>query len=188
MLRKAALVSLFLLLAACAGNYALVDIGRKTTEAGYSVETGIAWNGTDSLGGELWTVDGPLLQSIYFSPGIADGKPLFELPRGEDDVEMPVFRSGQQPSEIVELIVDSLARIGAQQIETRNARPAKFGGADGVRFAFSYLSEAGLEREGIAASAVVDDLLYVIIYSGAKTHYFPKYRDEVERLIDSIEL
>jgi hypothetical protein len=30
--------------------------------------------------------------------------------------------------------------------------------------------------------------LYLILYRGAKEHYFPKYREAIEKLIASIEL
>jgi hypothetical protein len=41
---------------------------------------------------------------------------------------------------------------------------------------------------GLAAGAVIEDALYLILYTGARVYYFPKYRDDVERLLGSIQM
>jgi predicted small secreted protein len=187
MWRPLALALVCVTAASCV-NYTLVGAGKRTDVGGYSVEPQIAWNKADNLGVQLWTVDGPLLQALRFSPAIKDGGALFKLPAGQPGPELPVYRKNLQLSEIVEFIVDSMSSVGAGRVETHNVRPASFGTADGVRFEFSYLSAQGLESEGIAAAAVIEERLYVIIYTGAKAHYFPKHKDEVERIIGSITI
>jgi hypothetical protein len=61
------------------------------------------------------------------------------------------------------------------------------GGEDGFRFDFSYVSEEGLNYNGIAAGAVRDDKLYLVMYIGTTLHYFEKYIEEVDYILKSIE-
>ena len=51
----------------------------------------------------------------------------------------------------------------------------------------SYTSSEGLWFDGLAVGATIDDKLHLIVYTGARQYYFPKYRDEVERMIGMIE-
>ena len=46
----------------------------------------------------------------------------------------------------------------------------------------------GLEKQGFALGAVIDEKLHMIIYSGTRLHYYPKLKDEVERLVRSIRM
>jgi hypothetical protein len=66
----------------------------------------------------------------------------------------------------------------------RPALPA----ADGFRFDLIYLQRTGLEAQGLVAGAVLKDKLYLILYTGARAHDFPRYRDHVERMIQSVTL
>lgn len=186
MWRKATGLLLCLALIGCA-QYSLVPAKRTSIGDLYSVDPQIAWNKSTSGGVELWTVDGPSLEALHFISEVEDGKPLFDIPRAKEE-ELPVFRAGMGPSEIVELVVDSLARAGANKVEPLNARPAKFGNADGIRFELSFQSAEGLEEDGIVAGAVVNKKLYLILYTGARMHYFPAYKDQVERLIASVQM
>jgi hypothetical protein len=93
------------------------------------------------------------------------------------------------PGESMELVVDVLASDpGFRQLEARNLRPRRFGPADGFAFDFAYVDRNDLEGQGLAAGGVVGGRLHVIVYSGLAAHYFPKYRDAVERMIDSVRI
>ncbi len=41
---------------------------------------------------------------------------------------------------------------------------------------------------GMVVGAVAKGKLHLIIYTGARRHYFPKYRDDVDRMMDSIQI
>ena len=101
---------------------------------------------------------------------------------------MPTYRGDFSLSETADFIIASLERYGANQIKASKIRPAKFGSSDGIRFEFIYLTEEGLESDGIATAATIADELFVVIYSGTHEYYFPKYRNQVERLLASITL
>ncbi|MBI2080419.1 MAG: hypothetical protein HYT86_01640 [candidate division NC10 bacterium] len=92
------------------------------------------------------------------------------------------------PTEIMEFAVDSLAAAGLEKVQASGLRPERFGTAQGFRFEMTYLTRQGLEGQGTVVGAVVNERLHLIIYSGARAHYYPKYRDHVERLIQSIRL
>jgi hypothetical protein len=185
------LVAACLAVAACQ-HYSLVPKEKQTIGGTYSVDPQIEWSHASELGLDVWTVDGPILQAVRFMSGVKDGQALFQLPPqpGSEEAEktMPLFRSDFSRSETVDFILASLERFGAAQPKASNIRPGDFGSAEGIRFEFTFLMENGLEADGIAAAAQIDEELYVILYTGAREYYFPKYKAEVERMIDSIEL
>ncbi len=42
--------------------------------------------------------------------------------------------------------------------------------------------------DGLVAGAAIEDKLSLILYTGARIHYYPKHRDHVEQLLASIEM
>jgi hypothetical protein len=184
MWRKAVVVLACLALIGCV-KYTLVDADRHSIAGLYSVDPQIEWNKTTELGVELWTVNGPMLEALRFVSDVEDGDIIFDV--GEEE-ELPKFRAHMTLSEIVEFVVDSMAVAGATHVEPINARPARFGDAEGIRFELSFQSSEGLEQDGIVVGAVIDEQLYLIMFTGVRVHYFPSYKDHVERLIASIEM
>lgn len=173
-----------LVVGGCA-TYSLVEPRLVTIAGAYMVDPQIPWSAAREGAWEVWTVDGPSLQSIQFLKGLEDGEPLFR-PRGDE--KRPNFRKTMTASEIMELVVDSFSAVGAQKIRAMNLRPAAFGTAQGFRFELAYLTATGLEKQAMVAGAVLSHRLYLIIYSGAREHYYPKYREHAERIIQSVRL
>lgn len=186
MLVARALVVLVLLIgiAAC-GAHSLIDDERVEIGGTYSVDPQITWNRLVRAEPETWTIDGPSLQAVRFINGIRSDKPLI---RSAEQQRFPVFRMDMTESEIMEFILDSLFLLGFNNLESRDLRPIAFGSHEGFRFEFSYLARDGLEEEGLVAGAVIERRLYLILYTGVRRHYYPKYLDHVEHIIDSIEL
>jgi hypothetical protein len=195
-----------LLLTACT-NYSLVRPERQAVGDFYTVDPKIAWSSTSGENLEMWTVDGPSLEALFFVDGLTDGDTLFRSSR--DAAKQATYRSGMTPTDIVEFVVVSLEsadraatltvvnagttmlredQMGAAMVESKDLRPTRFGRLPGFRFDLSFLSPEGLEREGIVVGTMHEDKLYLILYLGAREHYFPKYRDQVEELIASIEV
>ncbi len=191
-------------LSACGIQYSLVETERQEIGRTYSVEPQIQWSkqtvrvavnpraeetGEDTRefhAYEVWTVNGPQLESLLLFTGVQDGNPLF--PRTElEERRFPVFRGTMQASEVLEFVVDSLSRLGNNEVEARNLRPASFGKLPGFRFELSYLSRNGLAFDGMVVGTVSGGVLHMLLFTGARGYYFPKYRDTVERLFDSIE-
>ncbi|MDH3212253.1 MAG: hypothetical protein OEM05_07185 [Myxococcales bacterium] len=184
---------LALLASACA-DPVLVKPERCTVQGTYHVEPQITWTRVagrwgDSEDNEVWTVDGARLESILFTRALADGDPLFHESASKKDLEkLPVYREYMSELEIMDLVTQSLTRIGAAQVDARNLRPAVFGGSPGFRFELEYVSEDGLEYAGLVKGAVLDRQLYLIVYRGTALHYYAKYLPHVEGLLDSIAL
>lgn len=180
-----ALLAAAALLTGCA-TWTLVDGGaRQDVAGGYSVEPQVAWSRIRQGGVELWTVDGPALQALRFFEPIGDGDPLFAA-QGSD--ELPVFSSHMTASEIQEFVVHSTQRGGGARVAARELRPWRLGSLEGFRFELDFLNESGLEMTGIVAGAVAGEKLYLIAYTGARAHYFPKYATHVERLLASVRI
>ncbi len=186
--RIATIAVLLATLAACT-QYSLVEAKKQKIGGTYTVEAQIAWNKHSEGKMERWTVDGPALEAVRFFKGLSDGDALFKRPRGAaKEVKYPTYKVGMTANDVMDLTVDSIARAGAGEVEAGNLRPAQFGSVPGFRFELTFLSKNGLEMAGSAAGAAIEDKLYLILYTGARIHYYPKYRDQVEQLLDSIEM
>jgi hypothetical protein len=181
---KHILAGLVLLLSGCA-SYTLVEQERVTICKLYSVEPGIQWSELKQGDVRLWTVNSVDLESIRFISGIREGVPVIDISKEEHRTS---FRPDMTETELVEAIVDGFSLSGAQRVEAKNLRPAPFGTLEGFRFELEFLSDKGLKKQGAVIGTVVDESLYLIIYTGAAMHYFPKYHDEFEAIIRSIKV
>lgn len=171
--------------AGCA-PYTLVEPKRTAISDLYTVEPQVQWSAAERGKIVTWTVDGFSLEAVRFVKGLDDGEPLlFEQPR---QTKPPTFRANMTPSEIMEFVVDSWSLAGAQQVKASSLRPRKFGKLDGFAFDMAYLLRNGLEAQGMVAGAVAKGKLHLIMYTGTRRHYFPKYRDDVDRMMDSIRI
>lgn len=189
-------------------SYSLIGQERRAVGELYSVDPQIAWSMTKEEQIEIWTVDGPVLEAVRFINGLQDGDPLF--PTSGDKEKVPHFRAHMTPTEIAEFLVASIktsaqglqtgnvvksaahasqvraANINAASIQVTDLRPARFGTLQGFRFDLNFLSREGLKRQGMVVGALHAKKLYLIVYTGAKQYYYPKYKAVVERLIASI--
>ncbi len=186
-MRKIAVLLCFLSMGCV--SYTLIT-PEKTNVAGvYSVDPDIPWNaltgGVDGEKNVIWTVDGLLLHQLRFITGLEDGEKLFG---GKFKEKMPPYKSGMTPVEVVEMMEGAFAAMDLRSIKTRGLRPQDFANIPGFRFEFSHASKDGLEWEGFAVGAIRDKALYMIFYTGAKMHYFPKYKGNVERIIETMTL
>lgn len=176
-----------LFLAGCA-QYSLVKAGSvKGVGKGMQVAPRIDWSMSKNNNIVTWTVDGPILQKMFFFPGVEDGKPLLKLTR-DDDQKMPVFSSTMTPIEVMDLIEATLSRMKAQSIKQEKIAPAPFGKLAGFRLNFSFVSEEGLDYKGFAAGTIHADKLYLILYTGTNVVYYDKCIEEVESIVESVEI
>lgn len=172
------------LVTACT-TFTLVEPQRHQISEFYSVASPIQWNRHKTGTVEVWTSDGPMLQAVRFFDGIDDGAPMFRV-YGQEK-KQPLFRAGMSATEVQEFVADSIAADGAGNVTASNLRPFQFGGLPGFRFDLEFLSANGLELEGIAAGVTKDEKLYLILYTGARSHYFEKHKMHVEQILQSIQ-
>ena len=170
-------------------RYQLVESNDKVTVgAGFRVNPEIAWSMEQNNTVYLWTVDGPSLEQLIFFPGVKDGAPLFTPANSSTAKELPVYQTSMTLVEVADLLEATLSRQGFHQMEKRNLRPTPFGGQEGFRFDFTFVSKDGLEYRGMAAGTVKSDQLYLVMYMGTQLHYFDKYAPVAERILASIEV
>ena len=193
-MRVPAVLLVILLSASGCASYALIEPTRTRIGESYSVDPQIKWTSLREGGRtELWTVDGPALESLQFMKDVGDGQSLlgraiFVDERQVPEEKQPRFRATMTPSDIVELVVDTWSLFGASKIRTTGLRPAKFGNADGFRFELAFVWADGVEGEATAVGVVIKQRLQLIVYSGTRLYYFGKYRLIVDRLVESIHI
>lgn len=173
-------------LAGCAGGYSLVEPGRIKIDDEFSVDSRLAWSQLDYGERHLWTIDGASLEVIWFYAGLEDGDAL--IARVDQDEKAPRFHPDMHPNEVMELVVDSLGRAGAVNVEATGLRPARFGSTQGYRFELTLQTAEGLIKHGLVIGTIEDQKLQLIVYLAAGVYYYDRYRDEAERIFASIEL
>ncbi|HWQ37420.1 MAG TPA: hypothetical protein VNM24_02245 [Burkholderiales bacterium] len=184
-----------LLLASCATTYSLVEPARHTVRNVLSVEPGMKWNkmGSSGLQGnvEVWTLDGPALNTLVFFTGVNDGEPLLASRAigHKQEEKPPVFHSTMNPLEIQELMQAAMARhFQSTLAETHNLRTQAVAETKGFRFQTRLVGRDEVERHGVFAGAVSKGKLYGLWFQGAKLHYFDRYLPEYERILASAKL
>lgn len=150
----------------------------------YTVDPQIRWSRFYQKGIETWTVDGPALEALHFI-NVKKDRPLVAT---KDPKKWPRFSPSMSESEIMEFVVDSLARLGYAQLQAHDLRPTSFGRLQGFCFDLMFLFPDGLEGQGLAVGAVIEESLQLILYIGTREHYYPKHLEEVEGIARSIEL
>jgi hypothetical protein len=151
----------------------------------YTVDPQIQWSRGKAKHIEIWTVDGPLLESIRFFDARKHGDALFVA--GPDQTP-PKFDKDMKASDVQEFVVDTIASTGGSRVEATNLRPWEFGVLSGFRFELKYVNQDGLEHDAFAVGAISDEQLYLILYAGTRRYYYPKYRGFAEAIVASIQL
>lgn len=185
-----------LLLSGCAGaRYQLVAPSPTVAVARNAmlVAPSSAWNRvprlpTDIPEEENWTANGPILDTISFLGGVADGRPIVKQRRREQQ-RVPIFRSDMTPQDLVSM-VESFYRIRNEVsvFNVTSVQPAQFLGATATRLDFDYVAGDALQRKGRAVMAVIDGKLYMIALDAARSHYFGASEREFDALVSSARL
>ncbi len=161
----------------------------------YRVMSAAKWTRSGWRNMELWTVDGPQLQQLRLYADLEDGDSLYERPRQAVLVRpsvrkyRPKFHAQMLPHDVAELVSSTLVQWGAVEADATALRPARFGDRDGFRFDIRFVSQGGLVYRGLALGHInAEKRLHLILYLGTEAHYFPKFREEVEAILASVEL
>jgi hypothetical protein len=184
LMKRAFVVAVAALLISGCAAYKLVEPKTVTVADVLIVEPHIAWSSITTGPWEVWTVDGTSLQALQFLKGLAHDEPLFS--RGSD--KRPRFRKDMTPYDVMDFVVDSLADAGGQQIQAARLRPASFAGVDGFRFDWTLWTKQGLEKRGFAVGAIVNEKLYLAMYTGTTDYYYEKHAGDAERVIQSARM
>jgi hypothetical protein len=185
-----------IVISACA-PFVLVPPERQTVGGVISVQPGVKWNRLvqHNFRGrvELWTLDGPGLNTLLFFTGVPDGEPLFTRASGAAETaqqEQPaVFRASMNPLEVQELLEATMARSFRTTIaEGRNLKAVPLANGQGFRFETRLIGRDEVERDGVFVGTIRGGRLYGAWFQGAKLHYFKRYLPEFDRIVASAQL
>jgi hypothetical protein len=164
----------------------LVKPGPAVAAGRIAVDTPIAWTRINGLHGEMWTVDGALLDRVEFYSDVRDGEHVFKSRRAtKAKPDGPFFHPGMDGPALAQLVADALAGLGAVKPELTGLRPAKFGRHDAVRFELRLSNELGLIYRGSALLAEVDGKLDVVLFLAPEEHYYDAFLPSVDAMLKS---
>ena len=182
MFRELAILSLVIVTGCASMEITMKSPGRHEIGNSYSINTSRNWS---HLSGppETWTIDGPALGMLRTWAAVEDGSTLFV----QGDQTLPQFRSNFSPVEVAELVADTIENlVSGADVEVTDFQPMAFGDNDGFRFNIEYVQN-GLPNRGIAAGAIRDGKLDLLLYTAPREYYFDLYAPEVEGIIRSVK-
>ncbi len=188
-MRRAIALTGALTLAACVATPTLLEPGPYPSEGGgVTVMLERAWTEipeelsafTDA---PYLTFDGPRLNQVHVLSGVPSGESFIkERPNGEPG---PAFRAGMSPTEIVDLVTESVAMLGYQNVTAVEVAPRPLAGSAGVWLVFTGAQENGLRVKGAALASETAGALDLMLFIAPETHYYDALMPEVERIFAS---
>ncbi|MES2857636.1 MAG: hypothetical protein V4704_00470 [Pseudomonadota bacterium] len=175
------------LLAACAAGGPLVTPGTQRAGSRLTIDAGMEWTRMAGYREQLWTIDGPQLNSLHLIPQVREREFIFlgqrQTRRRPDGA---FYRRGMRPDELRDLIVDGLRASGAVNVAVTNLRPADFGGREGLRFEMAMDTEAGLKYRAMAAAFEHENGLALALFYAPTEYYFPRDEARVSVMLDTL--
>lgn len=176
-----------LLLAACAAGGPLVTPGNQRVGSRLTIDAGMEWTRMQGMREQLWTIDGPQLNSLHLIPHVREREFIFlgqrQTRRRPDGA---FYRRGMRPDELRDLIVDGLRASGAVNVAVTNLRPADFGGREGLRFEMAMDTGAGLKYRAMAAAFEHENGLALALFYAPTEYYFPRDEAKVSAMLDTL--
>ena len=186
-IRGLIVAALTLLLAACASGGPLVTPGRTTAGGNLSIEAGMEWTRMGGMREQLWTIDGPQLNSLHLIANVREREFIFlgdrQTTRRPDGA---FYNRGMRADELRDLIVDGMRAAGAVNVVASNLRPVDFGGREGLRFEMAMDNEAGLKYRAMAAAFEHDKGLALALYYAPTEYYYPRDEAKVGAMLDTL--
>ena len=176
-----------LLLAACASGGPLVTPGRTTAGGDLTIEAGMEWARISNSREQLWTIDGPQLNTLHLIANVREREYIFlgdrQTKRRPDGA---FYHPGMRPDEVRDLIVDGMRAGGAVNVATTNLRPATFGDREGLRFEITMDNTEGLKYRGMAAAFEHDGALALALFYAPAEYYYPRDEAKVSAMLDTL--
>lgn len=185
--------SLVILLVALSGCAAISSApAGPLVVGGPTVTLGRQWSDISALMSprpknvRLLSIDGPLLNRLYLTAGLAPGQPL--VAAKSKSAPTAAFRAGMSRTEQMEFVVDSVTAMEFLRVEAVKPRPATYAGERALRFDLTAATKDGLDIDGTALVAEIGGKLYAIVYLAPHEHYFAATLPEVESIMASVRL
>ena len=186
-LRWLAITALILLLAACASGGALVTPGRTTAGGDLTIDAGMEWTRMGGLREQLWTIDGPQLNSLHLIPGVREREFIFLGDRqSKRRPDGAFYHRGMRPDELRDLIADGMRATGAVNVVASNLRPADFGGREGLRFEMAMDNASGLKYRAMVAAFEHEKGLALALYYAPAEYYYPRDEAKVDAMLATL--
>lgn len=187
--RNLVIVAAAVLLSACQGFQAIKADQPVVISNRISVAPQVMWAKPTGSGisDAVWTIDGFGLNELHFLMAKKPGDRLFNV-RGDGKADFPVVKKGMLPNDAMDLVVNSLTRLGNNQVRPSGLAPAAFGEPNaGFRFNLNYVNADGLEMRGVVLGAQRNDMVDVLLFIAPNEYYFDKLRETVDRLFLSVQ-
>lgn len=181
-MRGLIVILIVFLASGCSGGITHKPPGEYKVGSSYSITTSTPWS---HIAGnpQQWTIDGPSLGLLQTWAGLKSGDALVR----RQGRKTPVFRSTFGALEVAEMVSDTIeALVPGADVETTDFRPIAFGSQDGFRFQVRYVRK-GLPMRGVAAGAVRNGMLDLLLFTAPAEHYFDMYAAEIDHIIGSVK-
>ena len=182
-------VAVALALSACQGFQAIKPDAPVVINSRISVQPQVMWAKPTGIGvsDAVWTIDGFGLNELHFLLGRKPGDTMFTVSSSRKQ-DFPQVKKSMLPNDTMELMVNSLTRLGNNQVRASGLSPAAFGEPNaGFRFDLNYVNADGLEMRGMALGAQRNDTVDVLLFIAPGEFYFDKLRATVDRLFLSVQ-
>ncbi len=176
-------ICLVLLLSGCAAAFVTREPpGRHDVGSSYSIQTTQAWSRYPGPP-EARTIDGWGLGRLQTWSNVKDGDSLYPQAQRKP----PAFRADSTPIEVAELVSETIEiTVTGADVTVKDFKPIAFGAREGFSFEFYYSGE-GLPIRGLAAGALHDGKLDLILFTAPAEDYFDHAAPKIERIIASVE-
>jgi hypothetical protein len=143
------------------------------------------WAIDDIRAVEDWTLNGPYLDSLSFVTGLKGGRYIIRQNK-RDAQQVPKFRSDMTAPEVTAML-ESFYRVKAGTVDfrTTSLKPRTLMGYPGFQWDYDHLDQDEVWRRGRAVGAVIDGRLYLILFDGARMHYFDNAVADFEAVANS---
>ena len=186
-IRGLIVAALTLLLAACASGCPQVTPGRTTAGGNLSIEAGMEWTRMGGMREQLWTIDGPQLNSLHQIANVREREFIFlgerQTKRRPDGA---FYHRGMRADELRDLIADGMRAAGAVNVVASNLRPVDFGGREGLRFEMAMDNQAGLKYRAMAAAFEHENGLALALFYAPAEYYYPRDEAKVSAMLDTL--
>lgn len=181
-----ALIPMFL--TGCIPTYTLKKAGTTPVAKGaFIVQPSSAWNVVPkdmsrTQWEEVWTQNGPLLDTVAFLGGLPEGQSVI-VQKKKEEQRVPLFHANMSPEDLASMVEASYRVKGVTVFTVESVDPVDFLGGQGIRVRFSYAPTNGITKKGDCVLRVIDKKLYVMKLEGVSSHYFAAAVPEFDLLV-----
>lgn len=176
-----------LVLIGCTAGGPLVRPGANTIGSNLVIDAGMEWTRMTGYREQLWTIDGPQLNSLHLIPSIREGEFIFlgqrQTRRRPDGA---FFHRGMRADEVRDLVADGMRAAGAVNVTASDLRPATFAGREGLRFDLSMSTSDGFKYRAMVAAFEHDKGLALAMFYAPDEYYYPRDEAKVSAMLDTL--